>query len=60
MSRPSVYRDWVGEPPAKPSLAERRALAIAALLRSQKVQATSLPAKGQTFTLTALQPGATP
>lgn len=44
-----------GDSPAKPSLVERRALAIAALLTSQQVRVIAAPAAGQAFSLVALQ-----
>ncbi len=40
-----------GDPPARPALADRRALAIAALLRSQGIAAIAMPARGQRFAL---------
>ena len=38
-------------PPPRPSLSQRRALAVAALLREQKIAAVPAPAAGQSFTL---------
>lgn len=40
-----------GDPPARPNLAQRRALAVAALLATQAVSAVTAPAAGQRFTL---------
>jgi hypothetical protein len=45
-----------GDPPARPSLAERRARAIADALATQGVRAAPAPANGQRFALT-LPPG---
>jgi uncharacterized hydrophobic protein (TIGR00271 family) len=44
-----------GDPPARPNLSQRRALAVAAMLRSQGITANTMPAAGQRF---ALVPGA--
>ena len=41
----------VGAPSARPNLAQRRALAIAAVLRSQGIAAVAMPAAGQRFAL---------
>lgn len=41
----------VGDPPARPSLAQRRALAIAALLRAEGITPMPAPAAGQRFRL---------
>ncbi len=49
-----------GDPPAKPGLAARRALAIAAMLKTQQVPVTALPGGGRTVTLKAMQPEAQP
>jgi uncharacterized hydrophobic protein (TIGR00271 family) len=40
-----------GTPPARPNLAQRRALAIAAALQSQGIRAVAIPAAGQRFAL---------
>jgi len=40
-----------GEPPARPNLAQRRALAIAAVLKSQGIRSSAAPAAGQRFRL---------
>lgn len=49
-----------GEPPANPSLSQRRALGIAALVRKQNVQAVPAPPAGQRFRLTPASPNAGP
>jgi uncharacterized hydrophobic protein (TIGR00271 family) len=41
-------------PPARPTLSQRRALAIAAVLKTQGVDALPLPAAGQRFSLSAV------
>ncbi|OYY90319.1 MAG: TIGR00341 family protein [Sphingomonas sp. 28-66-16] len=45
-----------GAPPEKPTLNQRRALAIAALLRAQSVQPVAAPAAGQAFALAVVAP----
>ena len=40
-----------GEPPSHPNLSQRRALAIAAVLKSQGIRSTATPAAGQRFRL---------
>jgi uncharacterized hydrophobic protein (TIGR00271 family) len=45
-----------GDAPARPSLVQRRALAVAAALQSQQIQVTASPARGQLIRLTASRP----
>lgn len=45
-----------GDVPAKPSLAQRRALAIAEILKAQRIQVTAVPAAGQSIRLKASPP----
>jgi uncharacterized hydrophobic protein (TIGR00271 family) len=40
-----------GDPPARPNLSQRRALAVAAMLRAQGIMPVGVPAKGQRFSL---------
>jgi len=49
-----------GPAPEKPSLAARRALAVAALVRAQGIQTVGVPAAGDSFALSAAQQDATP
>ena len=49
-----------GELPARPTLSQRRALAVAGLLRSQRVETIDAPAEGQVFALRVVQSTPTP
>lgn len=49
-----------GEAPSSPSLAQRRALAVAELLQSRQMTSVPAPSEGQTFALKVMQPPPTP
>ena len=49
-----------GDPPAMPTLAQRRALAVAALLRAQQVGVAAVPARGDSIRLTPAPTTAAP
>jgi len=46
-----------GAPPTKPDLSQRRAFAIAEILKGQQIEPRAAPAKGQAFTLISVRPG---